>query len=57
VIAAERLKRRCLAVEISPVYCDLIVRRWIHFVGPRRADERLAERYLGAAAMAEGGPR
>jgi len=53
VIAAERLKRRCLALEISPVYCDLIVRRWIAFVGPGRADESLAERYLGAAATAE----
>ena len=29
VIAAERLGRRCFAVEISPVYCDLIVRRFM----------------------------
>ena len=57
VIAAERLKRRCLAMEISPVYCDLIVRRWIHFVGPGRADGGLAERYLGAPALGEGGVR
>ncbi|MBQ9396018.1 MAG: site-specific DNA-methyltransferase [Proteobacteria bacterium] len=27
-IAAERTKRRCLGCELSPVYCDTIVRRW-----------------------------
>lgn len=29
LIAAEKLGRRCLAIEISPVYCDLIVRRFM----------------------------
>lgn len=29
LIAAERLGRRCLALEISPRYCDVIVRRWL----------------------------
>lgn len=28
VIAAERTKRKCLCVELSPVYCDVIVKRW-----------------------------
>jgi DNA modification methylase len=45
LIAAERLGRRCFALEISPHYCDLIVRRWIAFVGPSRAPAQLAERY------------
>lgn len=27
-IAAEQLGRRCFGMEISPVYCDVIVRRW-----------------------------
>lgn len=27
-IAAERIKRKCLGCELSPVYCDTIVRRW-----------------------------
>jgi DNA modification methylase len=28
IIAAERSGRKCLAVELSPVYCDTIIRRW-----------------------------
>lgn len=28
VIACERTKRKCLAVELSPQFCDAIVRRW-----------------------------
>ena len=28
IIAAERTGRRCIACEISPKYCDAIVRRW-----------------------------
>jgi len=45
LIAAEKLGRRCFALEISPHYCDLIVRRWIAFVGPSRAPASLVERY------------
>jgi len=45
LIAAEKLDRRCFALEISPHYCDLIVRRWIAFVGPSRAPASLVERY------------
>jgi DNA-binding CsgD family transcriptional regulator len=45
IIAAERLGRRCLAIEISPHYCDLIVRRWIAFVGEQRAPADLVQRY------------
>src|SRR5262249_43225615 len=28
IIAAERLKRRCCAIEREPKYCDVILRRW-----------------------------
>lgn len=28
LIAAEKLGRRCVGVEISPAYCDVIVERW-----------------------------
>ncbi|MHC4695472.1 MAG: site-specific DNA-methyltransferase [Planctomycetota bacterium] len=45
LIAAEQLGRRCYALEISPHYCDVIVRRWIHFVGEHRAPLDLVERY------------
>ncbi len=45
LIAAEQLGRRCFALEISPHYCDVIVRRWIHFVGEEKAPSGLVERY------------
>jgi DNA modification methylase len=45
IIAAEKLGRRCFALEISPHYCDVIVRRWIHAVGPAKAPRDLVKRY------------
>ena len=31
LIAAESIGRRCYAIELSPAYCDVIVRRWQSF--------------------------
>ncbi len=45
LVAAEQLGRRCFALEISPHYCDVIVRRWIHLVGEDHAPRDLVERY------------
>ncbi|MBS0186650.1 MAG: DNA modification methylase [Planctomycetes bacterium] len=45
IIAAQRLGRRCYALELSPVYCDLIVRRFIAFAGPSAVAPELAEKY------------
>jgi len=44
-IAAERLDRRCFGLEISPVYCDLIVRRFIAFAGEDSVSPEIVERY------------
>lgn len=33
LIAAERLGRRCRAIELDPLYCDLIIRRWQRHTG------------------------
>lgn len=33
LIAAEMTGRRCYGLEISPAYCDVIVRRWQEFTG------------------------
>jgi DNA modification methylase len=52
LIAAERLKRRCRAVEISPRYCDVIVRRWLASVPPERAPRELVKRYLAGVKAA-----
>ena len=35
VIAAEKLKRRCFAMEIDPVYCDIAVKRYEDFSGKK----------------------
>lgn len=45
IITAEKLGRRCFAMEISPHYCDLIVRRYIHLVGEANVPRDLVERY------------
>lgn len=45
LIAAEQLGRHCFAMEISPHYCDVIVRRWIHYVGKQHAPADLVRRY------------
>ncbi|MCA9293202.1 MAG: DNA modification methylase [Phycisphaerales bacterium] len=44
-IAAERMGRRCFGIEISPVYCDLIVRRFIAYAGEAAVAPDIAERY------------
>ena len=33
LIAAETVGRRCLAMELDPAYCDVILRRWEAFTG------------------------
>jgi len=37
LIAAETVKRTCFAVELSPVYVDVAVRRWQAFTGEKAA--------------------
>ena len=45
LIAAVRLSRKCFGIEIDPHYCDVIVRRWIAFVGIDNAPQTLVEKY------------
>lgn len=35
IIAAEQTERRCYAMELSPIYCDVAVRRWEEFTGEK----------------------
>lgn len=35
IIAAEQLGRKCYGMEISPNYCDVIVRRWENLTGKK----------------------
>ena len=48
LIAAETVGRRCLAMELDPAYCDVIVRRWEEFAGGRAVppgDHGLPKKY------------
>lgn len=47
LIAAERLSRRCFALEIDPRYCDVALRRWERFSSQ---SANLVERAQPAAA-------
>lgn len=40
IIAAERIHRRCFAIEIEPVFCDVSLQRWAEYSGkdPVRED-------------------
>lgn len=35
MMACEQLGRRCLMMELDPVYCDVIVKRWEEFTGKK----------------------
>ncbi len=35
LIACEKLNRRCYGMEIDPLYCDVIVKRWEDFTGKK----------------------
>lgn len=40
IIAAEQLDRRCYAIEISSLYCDVIISRWCQFTGEKAELEK-----------------
>ena len=40
LVAAEQLGRRCYGMEISPQYCDVIVKRWENLTGKKAVLER-----------------
>lgn len=35
LIAAEKLSKKCFAMELSPQYCDITVKRWEEFTGKK----------------------
>jgi DNA modification methylase len=52
LIAAENLGRCCFGIEIDPVYCDAIVKRYIAFVGEDKVSEELVQKYLKESSNA-----
>lgn len=49
IIAAEMTGRRCTAIEISPAYCDVTIKRWEAFTG-REAMIEVSEEEMADAA-------
>lgn len=45
LIAAEKIGRRCVGIELDPRYVDAVVRRYIAFLGEENVPAELAERY------------
>lgn len=39
LIAAEQIDRKCYTMELDPVYCDVIIKRWEKFTGKRAKKE------------------
>lgn len=48
LVAAARLGRRCVGTEVDPLYCDVIVRRFIAAAGRAAVSDDIADRYLTA---------
>jgi DNA modification methylase len=60
LVAAEQTGRKALLMEIDPLYCDVIVKRWEQFAGKkakRNPDDRPASlrRRRGATNVKVGG--
>jgi hypothetical protein len=51
IIAAEQTGRRCYAMELSPNYVDVAVRRWQNFTGKRATLEATGAAFPDAAAV------
>ena len=45
LIACEKLRRKCIAIEASPQNCDRIIRRWMKFTGREACLESTAQTY------------
>ena len=41
LIAAQQLGRKCYGMEISPAYCDVIIKRWEDFTGKKAVLEKV----------------
>jgi DNA modification methylase len=48
LLAAEQTGRKAYLLEIDPLYCDIMVKRWENFTG------RKAERHTGASSLSPG---
>ena len=43
LIACAKLKRKCRMIELDPIYCDVIIKRWQKFTGKKATNETTGE--------------
>ena len=55
LIAAEKLGRKARAIELDPLYCDTIVRRWQNWTGERAVRVLDGSTFNALEAVREGG--
>ena len=41
--AAEKTNRKCYGMEIDPIYCDVIIKRWEDYTGKKAELYAVAE--------------
>jgi DNA modification methylase len=51
LVAAEQLNRTCYGMEISPQYCDVIVKRWENLTGKKAVLEQVASKKANRAKV------
>ena len=51
LIAAEKLAKRGYAMELSPQYCDVIVKRWQDFTGKQAVLEATGKPFAEVASV------
>jgi DNA modification methylase len=52
LIAAERIGRTCVGIELDPLYIDTIIRRWRRFKGDRAVHVQNAMTFVGISERA-----
>lgn len=57
LLAAERTKRRCMGIEISPAYVDVAIRRWEALTGGEAVHQATGETFTKCASMQELAPQ
>lgn len=45
LIACETMGRQCLGMELDPIYCDIIIKRWQEFTGQQAVNEATGRTY------------
>ena len=45
LIACEQINKKCVAVEVDPIYCDVIIKRWQDFTGKQATLEATGETF------------